>query len=204
MDVALQRQGWWLLRGNCSVKLEEEFLAGLHERQWCDQTYAFGNIQGVSADVIGVVPLEFQERSRVSLVGAAGQRVHAAGGGGVDAAVMLRVVHLVERLHGCADLLTCNFLIKSENEAVGARTIFPGNYKRVELRVSAVSLCSERQPLRHAQLWRKGGSIRMQCANNFKAEKNIREPPSQRVTFSKSRNFSEPVSLSRTFATSVT
>lgn len=129
MDVALQRQGWWLLRGNCSVKLDEEFLAGLHERQWCDQTYAFGNIQGVSADVIGVVSLEFQKGSCISLVNAAGQRVHAAGGGSVDAAVMLGVVHLVECLHSCADLLTGNFFIKREDKTVGARTIFPGNYK---------------------------------------------------------------------------
>lgn len=129
MDVALERQGWWLLGGNCLVKLDKEFLAGLHERQWCNQTYAFGNIQGVSADVIGVVALEFQKGRCISLVNAARQRVHAAGGRGVHAAVMLCVVHLVKRLHCCADLLTCNFFIKSENKTVGTRTIFPSDYK---------------------------------------------------------------------------
>lgn len=156
MDVAFQWQRWRLLGGNCLVKLDEEFLAGLHERQRGDQTYTFGNIQGVSADVIGVVSLELQKGSCVALIETACQRVHAARGRGVNAAVMLCVVHLVERLHGCADLLARNFFIKSENKAIGARTVFPGDDKRVELRVFIVSLCSERQPFGHAQLWRKG------------------------------------------------
>lgn len=78
MDVALQGQRWWLLGGHRLIELDQELLAGLHEGQRGDETDAFGDVQCVSADVVGVVPLELGEGRGVSLVDAAGQGVHAA------------------------------------------------------------------------------------------------------------------------------
>lgn len=57
---------------------------------------------------------------------------------------MFCVVYLVERLYGCVDLFVRNFFIKSENKVIGARIVFSGDDKRVELRVFIVSLCFER------------------------------------------------------------
>lgn len=152
MDVALQGQRWWLLRGHCLVELDQELLAGLHEGQRGDEAYALGDIERVPADVVGVVALELGEGRGVALVDAAGQGVHAAGGGGTDTAVLLRVVHLVQRLHGCADLLARDLLVEGEHKAIGAGAVLPGDDERVQLRVSVIRLCPERQPLGHAEL----------------------------------------------------
>lgn len=152
MDVALQGQRWWLLRGHCLVELDQELLAGLHEGQRGDEAYALGDIERVPADVVGVVALELGEGRGITLVDAAGQGVHAAGGGGADTAVLLRVVHLVQRLHGCADLLARDLLVEGEHKAIGAGAVLPGDDERVQLRVSVIRLRPERQPLGHAEL----------------------------------------------------
>lgn len=78
MDVALQGQRWRLLGGHRLIELDQELLAGLHEGQRGDEAYAFGDVQRVSADVVGVVPLELSQGSGIALVDAAGQGVHAA------------------------------------------------------------------------------------------------------------------------------
>lgn len=155
MDVALQGQRWWLLGGHRLIELDQELLAGLHEGQRGDETDAFGDVQRVSADVVGVVPLELGEGRGISLVDAAGQGVHAARGRGTDAAVLLRVVHLVEGLHGCADLLARDLLVEREHEPVRTRAIFSGDDERMELWISVICLRPERQPFGHTQL-RKG------------------------------------------------
>lgn len=127
MDVALQGKRWWLLRGHRLVELDQELLAGLHEGQRGDEAYAFRDIQCVSADVIGVVPLELGKGCGIPLVNAAGQGVHAARGGGTDTAVLLCIVHLVECLHGCTDLLACDLLIEREHKSIRTRAIFSGD-----------------------------------------------------------------------------
>lgn len=149
VDVALQGQRWWLLGGNRLVELDQELLAGLHEGQRGDETYALGDVQRVPADVVGVVPLELGEGGGIALINAAGQGVHAARGRGADAAVLLSIVHLVQRLHGCADLLARDLLIEGEHKPVGTRAIFSGDYEWMELWVSVVSLRPERQPFGH-------------------------------------------------------
>lgn len=162
VDVALQGQRRRLLGGDRLVELDQELLAGLHEGQRGDEAYAFGDVQRVPADVVGVVPLELGEGSGITLVDAAGQGVHAAGGRGADAAVLLRVVHLVQRLHGCADLLACDLLIEREHKPVRTRAIFSGDYERMQLRISVISLRPERQPFGHTQLRkRKKKQIRL-------------------------------------------
>lgn len=78
MDVALQGQRRWLLGCHCLIELYQELLAGLHEGQRGDEANAFGDIQCVSADVVGIVPLELGEGCGIALVNAAGQGVHTA------------------------------------------------------------------------------------------------------------------------------
>lgn len=127
MDVALQGQRRRLLGGHCLIELDQELLAGLHEGQRGDEAYAFGDVQRVSADIVGVVPLELGEGSGIALIDAASQGVHATRGGGADTAILLCIVHLVERLHGCADLLARDLLVECEHKPICTRAIFPGD-----------------------------------------------------------------------------
>lgn len=152
MDVALQGQRRRLLGGHCFIELNQELLASLHEGQRGNEAYAFGDVQRVSADVIGIVPLELGKGCGITFINAAGQGVHAARGGGTDTAVLLCIVHLVERLHGCADLLACDLLVKCEHKPVCARAIFSGDDERMELWISVIRLRPERQPFGHTQL----------------------------------------------------
>lgn len=152
VDVALQGQRWWLLGGHCLVELDQELLAGLHEGQRGNEAYALGDIERVPADVIGVVVLELGEGRGITLINAAGQGVHAAGGGRTDTAILLCIVHLVQCLHGCADLLAGDLLVEGEHKAVGAGAILPGDDERVQLWVPVICLRPEGQPLGHTQL----------------------------------------------------
>lgn len=61
-------------------------------------------------------------------------------------------MHLVERLHGCADLLARDLLIEREHKPVCTRAIFSGDDERMELWISVICLCPERQPFGHTQL----------------------------------------------------
>ena len=78
------------------------------------------------------------------------------GGGRVQDVVLLGVVHVVEGLHGAADLLAGHLLIEGVDKAVGAGAILPGDDEGVELGLAQVRLRPERQAFGHAQL-RGGG-----------------------------------------------
>lgn len=69
--------------------------------------------------------------------------------------VLLSMVHLVQSLHGRANLSAGHLLIEGVDKAVGARAILPRDKKRMETRGQAVSLSEERKAFRHAQLGRK-------------------------------------------------
>lgn len=132
-----------MLGGNCLVKLDEEFLAGLHERKGSNEANALGDIERVPVDIVGVVALHLGQRRGVTFVEAACQGVHAARRRGADAVALLCVVHLIKRLHSCANLLAGDLLVKGEYEPVSAGTVFPGNDERVELGVSVIGLSPE-------------------------------------------------------------
>lgn len=65
---------------------------------------------------------------------------------------MLCIVHLVESLHGGADLWAGHLLVEGVDEAVGARAILLRDDEGVELWITLVCLRPERQAFRHAQL----------------------------------------------------
>lgn len=167
MDVALQGQRWWLLGGHCLVELDQELLAGLHEGQRGDEADALGDVERVPADVVGVVALELGEGRGIGVVDAAGQGVHAAGGGGTDAAVLLCIVHLVQCLHGCADLLARDLLVEGEHKAVRAGAVLPGDDEGVQLRVPVIRLRPEGQPLGHTQLREEKRNGQSYLRHNF-------------------------------------
>lgn len=72
--------------------------------------------------------------------------------------VLLGVVHVVEGLHGAADLLAGHLLEEGEGEAVRPGAVLPGDDEGVELRLPGVHLRPEGQALRHAEL--RGGGHR--------------------------------------------
>lgn len=65
---------------------------------------------------------------------------------------MLCIVHLVEGLHGRADLWACHLLVEGVDEAVGSRAVLFCDDERVELWIPLVCLRSERQSFGHTQL----------------------------------------------------
>lgn len=65
------------------------------------------------------------------------------------------MVHLVQRLHGRANLGAGYFLVEGVYEPVGARAILTCDQERVELGRQGVLLSAERQAFRHAELDRK-------------------------------------------------
>ena len=56
---------------------------------------------------------------------------------------MLCIVHLVEGLHGGADLRAGYLLIEGVDEAIGSRAVLLGDDEGVKLRISLVRLCPE-------------------------------------------------------------
>lgn len=57
------------------------------------------------------------------------------GGGGVQDVVLLRIVHVVEGLHGTADLLARHLLEEREGKAVRPRAVLSGDDEGVKLRL---------------------------------------------------------------------
>lgn len=75
---------------------------------------------------------------------------------------MLCIVHLVEGLHGRADLRTGHLFVEGVDEAVGPRSILLSNDKGMELWITLVCLCPERQAFRHTQLQGERGGNKSQ------------------------------------------
>lgn len=63
-----------------------------------------------------------------------------------------RVVHLVQRLHGRADLRAGHLLIEGVDEAVGPRAVLPGDDEGVEVRLPWLRLRPERQAFGQTEL----------------------------------------------------
>lgn len=66
-------------------------------------------------------------------------------------------MHLVEGLHGRADLRRRHLLVEGVDEAVGARAVLPRDQEGVELGLAVVCLCPERQAFGHTELRRERG-----------------------------------------------
>lgn len=79
-------------------------------------------------------------------------RVLGRRGGSVQDVVLLCIVHVVESLHGTADLLTGHLLEEGEGKAVGPRAVLSSDDKGVELRLSRIRLRPERQTFWHTEL----------------------------------------------------
>ena len=79
------------------------------------------------------------------------------GGGRVQDVVLLGVVHVVEGLHGTADLLAGHLLEEGEGKAVGPGAVLPRDDIRMELGLPCVHLRPEGQTLWHTQLGVGGG-----------------------------------------------
>lgn len=58
-------------------------------------------------------------------------------------------MHLVEGLHGRADLWAGHLLVEGVDEAVGPRAVLLCDDEGVELWITLVSLRPEREPFRH-------------------------------------------------------
>lgn len=131
--------------------------AGLGEGHGCDQADALGYIECVSADVVGVETLQPRQggSSMQLLRGGTGVFWTARCGGSVQDVVLFCIVHVVECLHGTADLFAGHFLEEGESKAVGSGAVFSCDNERVELGLADVCLRAEGQALRHTELWGK-------------------------------------------------
>ncbi len=144
--------------GDGVVELLQHLPAGLREGHGCYQADALGHVQRVTADVIRVEALQAGNGGRSVEHGARlGVLVPLVlkslwRSGSVQDVVLLCVVHVVESLHGAADLLAGHLLEEGEGKAVGPRAVLSGDDKGVELRLPRISLRPERQTLRHTEL----------------------------------------------------
>lgn len=145
------------------MELLEHLPAGLGEGHGSDEADALGHVERVTADVVGVEALQPGDgghgEERVLGVGVERVGMEVAlvlgaprGGGGVQDVVLFGIVHVVQGLHGAADLLAGHLLVESEGEAVRPRAILPRDDEGVELRLTCVRLRAEGQTLWHTQL----------------------------------------------------
>lgn len=139
------------------MQLFENPSAGVGEGHGCNQTDAFGHVQCVSADVVGVETLQTRQGggSVQLLSGGTGIFWTARCGWRVQDVVLFCIVHVVERLHGTADLFARHLLKEGEGKAIGSGAVLSRDNERVELGLAGVRLGAEGQALWHAKLWRK-------------------------------------------------
>lgn len=168
VDEALQRQGRRLGGRHGLVELLQHLPTGLREGHGRYQADALRHVERVAADVVRVEALQARDGGRgVEHVARRGVLVSMVlrcrrGGGSVQDVVLLRVVHVVESLHGAADLLAGHLLEEGEGEAVRPRAVLPGDDEGVELGLAGIDLRPERQTLGHAELCARTGRKRHQ------------------------------------------
>ncbi|OCT55747.1 hypothetical protein XELAEV_18004393mg [Xenopus laevis] len=121
------------------MELLQDFLTGAHERHGGDEADALGHKQSISGNVVGVEALQFGYGAIVAVLGA----VSAVARRRVDD-VILGVMHVVQGLHGAANLLAGDFLKEGEREAKCPRAIFSCDDERVVLCLSGVGLSLKR------------------------------------------------------------
>lgn len=120
------------------VQLLQDLATRLDEGHGCHQADALGNEERVAADVVGVEALQ----ATLGVV-----------------LLLLGVVHVVEGLHGAADLFAGHLFEERERKAVGARAVLSRDDERVEMGLATIRLSPKRQTLRHAELQGEMGRL---------------------------------------------
>lgn len=70
----------------------------------------------------------------------------------VQDVVLFCIVHVIECLHGTADLFAGHLLKEGEGKAVGSGAVLSRDDEGVELWIAGVGLCPERQAFWHTEL----------------------------------------------------